>query len=115
MRPCAAGRGRFDADVSGCRVFERMPRRKLVAAVVLALVSLTGALLEASFVHTDDGCTIETHCDACLLRLRTAGVVTVTFSLPPALTVGEAVAPAPPPSRVEAAPRCLASRGPPRD
>ena len=95
-----------------CR--ERMSRRKLVAALVLALVSLTGALLEASFVHTDDGCTIETHCDACLLRLRTAGVVTVTFSLPPVVTAGEAAAPASPPSRLEAAPRSVAARGPPR-
>jgi hypothetical protein len=90
-----------------------MSRRKLVAAAVLALVSLTGALLEASFVHTDDGCAIETHCDACLLRLRTAGVVTVTFSLPPVVTAGEAVAPAAAPGRVAATPRSVATRRPP--
>lgn len=91
-----------------------MPRRRLVAAVVLALVGFTGALLEAPFVHTDDGCAVETHCDACLLRMRTTGVAAVTFSLPPVVTASEAIAPAPPLARTEAAPRRLATRGPPR-
>ena len=50
-----------------------MAPKKLLAAAVLALLGLTGAMLEASFVHTDDGCVVETHCNACLLRLRTPG------------------------------------------
>lgn len=90
-----------------------MRARKLLAAVVLAWLGLTGVMLEASFVHTDDGCTVETHCNACLLRLRTTGVVTVTFSLPEAGVAVDQVAPAPTPSREDAAPRRVTSRGPP--
>jgi hypothetical protein len=90
-----------------------MAPRKLLAAAVLALLGLTGAMLEASFVHTDDGCVVETHCNACLLRLRTPGVVTVTFSLPRAVVVVDRVVPAPPPSWKDAAPMGVSSRGPP--
>ena len=90
-----------------------MAPRKLLAAAVLALLGLTGAMLEASFVHTDDGCVVETHCNACLLRLRTPGVVTVTFSLPRAVGVVDRVVPAPPPSWRDAAPKSVSSRGPP--
>ncbi len=90
-----------------------MTPRKLLAATALALLGLTGAMLEASLVHTDDGCVVETHCNACLLRLRTPGVVTVTFSLPRAIVVMDRVAPAPPPSWQDAAPKGIASRGPP--
>jgi hypothetical protein len=90
-----------------------MRRRKLLAAVVLAWLGLTGVMSEASFVHSDDGCALETHCNACLLRLRTTGVVTVTFSLPEVLVAIEEVAPAPTPSRGDAAPKSVTSRGPP--
>jgi hypothetical protein len=90
-----------------------MAPRKLLAAAVLALLGLTGAMLEASFVHTDDGCVVETHCNACLLRLRTPGVVTVTFSLPRAVVVVDRAAPASPPSWKDAAPKSVSSRGPP--
>jgi hypothetical protein len=90
-----------------------MALKKLIGAAVLALVGLTGAMLEASLVHTDDGCVVETHCNACLLRLRTAGIVTVAFSLPEGVVVVGRVAPAPPPSFQDAAPKRIASRGPP--
>jgi hypothetical protein len=90
-----------------------MAPKELLAATALALLGLTGAMLEASFVHTDDGCVVETHCNACLLRLRTEGVVTVAFSLPRAEVVVDRVAPAPPPSWQDAAPKSIASRGPP--
>ena len=90
-----------------------MRLRKLLAAVVLAWLGLTGVMLEASFVHSDDGCAIETHCNACLLRLRTTGVVTVTFSLPEVAYVVDEVTPAPKPSREDAAPKGVTSRGPP--
>ena len=90
-----------------------MRLRKLHAAVVLAWLGLTGVMAEASFVHSDDGCAIETHCNACLLRLGSTGVVTVTFSLPPVFLVVDEPAPVPAPSHEEAAPRTLPSRGPP--
>jgi hypothetical protein len=91
----------------------RLSPSKLLPAAVLALLGLTGAMLEASFVHTDDGCVVETHCNACLLQLRTPGLVTVTFSLPRAAVVVDRVVPASPPSWKNAAPKTVSSRGPP--
>ena len=90
-----------------------MRPRKLLAVVVLAWLGLTGVMAEASFVHSDDGCAIETHCNACLLRLRTTGVVTVTFSLPPVFQVVDEAAPVETKAREDAAPRTVPSRGPP--
>jgi hypothetical protein len=90
-----------------------MAPKQLLAAAALALAGLTGAVLEASLVHTDDGCVVETHCNACLLQLRTPGVVTVTFSVPRAVVVVDRIAPAPLPSWQDAAPKGIASRGPP--
>ena len=90
-----------------------MRARKLLAAVVLAWLGLTAALVEASFVHSDDGCALETHCKACLLQLRTTGVVTVTFSLPDVLVAVVEVAPAKAAAPEDAAPRSVPSRGPP--
>ena len=90
-----------------------MSPRRLLPAAVLALLGLTGATLEASLVHTDDGCVVETHCNACLLQLRTPGLVTVTFSLPRAAVVVASVVPAPPPSWEDALPKTVSSRGPP--
>ena len=91
-----------------------MSPKKLLPAAALVLLGLTGAMLEASLVHTDDGCVVETHCNACLLQLRTPVVVTVTFSLPRAAVVVDRVVPASPPSWKTAAPKTLSSRGPPR-
>ena len=87
------------------------PRRTLVAA--LLLLGLAVVALEDSLVHTDDGCVVETHCNACLLRLGTPGVVTVAFSLPRVAVAADRVAPALPPSHEDAAPRDVPSRGPP--
>jgi hypothetical protein len=90
-----------------------MASRRLLATAVLALAGLTGSMLEASLVHTDDGCVVETHCNACLLQLRTPGVVTVTFSLPRAVVVVDRVVQAPAPLQQDATPKGIASRGPP--
>jgi len=90
-----------------------MSWRKLAATAGLALLGLTGALLESSLVHTDDGCVIEVHCTACLLHLRTPGVVTVKVSLQPTLVLIERVALAPVPTLTDATPHGVASRGPP--
>ena len=87
-------------------------RRKLVIAALL-LMGMAVVALEASLVHTDDGCAVETHCNSCLLRLATPGVVPATFALPRAVTAVDRVAPAPPPSHEDAAPRDVPSRGPP--
>ena len=89
-----------------------MQNRRLVVAALL-LLGLAAMTLEESLVHTDDGCVVETHCNACLLRLGTPGVVTAAFSLPRVVVVVERVAPALPPSHEDALPRDVPSRGPP--
>jgi hypothetical protein len=90
-----------------------MQTKRLVVAALLLLGLAAGALAE-SFVHTDDGCVVETHCNACLLRLGTPGVVTQAFSLPRCIVVPDRVAPALPPSHEDAARQGVPSRGPPR-
>jgi hypothetical protein len=87
-------------------------RRKLVVAALL-LGGLAVATLEETLVHTDDGCAVETHCNACLLRMGTAGVVTTAFALPRAVPAVDRVVPAPLPSCEDAVSRDVPSRGPP--
>jgi hypothetical protein len=89
-----------------------MSLRRLAAAAFV-LLGVTVATMEESLLHTDDGCVVETHCNACLLRLGTTGVVAATFSLPPVAAAGTAVAPPLPPGNEDAAPRRVSSRGPP--
>jgi hypothetical protein len=87
-------------------------RRLLLASLVLW--GLGFADLEESFIHTDDGCVVETHCNACLLRLGTASVgAAIRFTLPPILSRPEPAIPAAAPSYEDAAPPALATRGPP--
>ncbi len=88
-----------------------LSRRLVVAALVLLGVAVT--ILEESLVHSDDGCVVEPHCNACLLQLRTPGVVTEAFSLPRVVAAVDRVAPGLPPSLEQAAPRSVSSRGPP--
>jgi len=88
-----------------------LSRRTVVAA--LLLLGLAAVVVEDSLVHTDDGCLVETHCNACLLRLGTPGVVTVAFALPRVAIATERVAPALASSHEDAAPRDVPSRGPP--
>ena len=90
-----------------------MKAKKLLAAAILALLGLVGATLEAALVHTDDGCAVETHCNACLLRLRTPGVVTTTFAVPSVGYVVEPFVADAPQALGDAAPQTLSSRGPP--
>ena len=88
-----------------------LSRRTLVAALVL--LGLAVVVLEDSLVHTDDGCVVETHCNACLLRLGTPGVVTVAFSLPRiAVAVDRVAVPRSVLARGRRAPD-VPSRGPP--
>jgi hypothetical protein len=85
-------------------------RKAVVAALVL--LGLSAAALADSLVHTDDGCVLETHCNACL-RLGTPGVVTVAFSLPTVAAAADRVAPVLLLSYEDAVPRDVPSRGPP--
>lgn len=83
----------------------------MVAAFVL--LGLAAVVVEDSLVHSDDGCVVETHCNACLLRLGTPGIVTAAFSLPRIAVAADRVTPALPTSHEDAAPRDVPSRGPP--
>ena len=89
-----------------------MLRRRLVLAA-LVLLGLAVAVLEETLIHTDDGCLLETHCNACLLQLATQGVTTEPFSLPQGVAPVERVVAVLPPALPEEAPRRVSSRGPP--
>jgi hypothetical protein len=86
-------------------------RRLFVAA--LLLLGLAVVTIEQSYVHSDDGCVFETHCHACLLQLGTTGIVPVAFSLPRVLVAVDSVVATLVPEYENAAPRAVASRGPP--
>ena len=88
-----------------------MLARRLAVCLVVALCLAT---VEAWDVHTDDGCAVETHCNACLLKLGTAGLPALPYSLPPVVVVAAAPEPVPVAPPDHAAPRDLTSRGPPR-
>jgi hypothetical protein len=92
----------------------RARRRTLLLAALMLLASFGALSLEQGFVHTDDGCAVETHCLACRWAYGATSVVAaqVALSAPVAavelVTARSAAAPA--------APAVLAaeSRGPPR-
>ena len=88
-----------------------LPRRLVLTAVVL--LGLTVAVLEESLIHTDDGCLLETHCNACLLQLASHAVTIEAFSVPQGVAPVERVVAVPPPTLPEEAPRRVSSRGPP--
>ncbi len=88
-------------------------RGRLLLAT-LALWGLGFADIEESFIHTDDGCAVETHCNACLLRLGTASVgAAMRFTLPPIPSRQEPAALPATPSHDDAAIPDVATRGPP--
>ena len=89
-----------------------MPPRRLVIAA-LVLLGLAVAVVDETLVHTDDGCLVETHCNACLLQLATRGVTTEPFTVPQGVAPLERVAAAVPPAAPEEFPRPVSSRGPP--
>ena len=78
------------------------------------LLALCLAAVEAWVVHTDDGCAVETHCNACLLKLGTTGEPALSYSLPPVVAIALVADPGPATSTEHAAPRDLPTRGPPR-
>jgi hypothetical protein len=87
------------------------PRRLVVAA--LLLLGLAVVTLEESYVHSDDGCAVETHCSACLLQLGTTGDLPSPIVLPRAGLTLERVGYERAPAHDEATPRLVPSRGPP--
>jgi hypothetical protein len=90
-----------------------MLRRKTAAAALVVLLGMAFAILEETFIHTDDGCVVETHCNACLLLLGTPGVPAAAFSLVRVVVVVDHVVPAQPTSHEQTVARKVSSRGPP--
>jgi hypothetical protein len=89
-----------------------MPARRLLVAALL-LLGLAVVTIEASYVHSDDGCVVETHCNACLLQLGTAGVLVVAMPAPPVLALVERLEAPATAEQDDVAPRGVLSRGPP--
>jgi len=92
----------------------RSNRRRTWAWIALAvLVCVSAALVEESYVHTDDGCSVEIHCVACRLAAGSTAVVSPAIVLPVAVLATAPVAAAADSSLSEAAPRETPSRAPP--
>jgi hypothetical protein len=92
----------------------RSSRRRTWAWIALAvLVCVSAALAEESFVHTDDGCSVEIHCLACRLAAGSTAVVSPAIVLPAAVQTTTPVAAEADSSLREAAPREAPSRAPP--
>jgi hypothetical protein len=92
----------------------RSSRRRTWAWIALvALVCVSAALLEESFVHTDDGCNVEIHCVACRLAAGGTAVVSPAIVLPVALPTTSPVVAVGDSSLREAAPHETPSRAPP--
>ena len=83
----------------------------LVAALVLLAFVFAG--IEQTLAHTDDGCVLETHCNACLLQLGHAAVVAADLLAARVVPLDERVTSAPVVTHEQAEPRHVLSRGPP--
>jgi len=89
-------------------------RRRTVAWIALAaLVCVSAALVEESFIHTDDGCNVEIHCIACRLAAGSTAVVSPAIVLPAAVQTTAPVVAEADSSLCEAAPHESPSRAPP--
>ena len=92
----------------------RSTRRRTWAWIALAvLVCVSAALVEESYVHTDDGCSVEIHCVACRLAAGNTAVVSPAIVLAVAVQATAPVASAADSLLSEAAPRETPSRAPP--
>jgi hypothetical protein len=92
---------------------ESTARRTLAWVALAALVCVSAALVEESFIHTDDGCTVEIHCIACRLAAGSTAVVSPAIVLPVAVQTTALVVAEADSSLCEAAPREAPSRAPP--
>jgi hypothetical protein len=89
-------------------------RRRTFAWIALAaLVCVGAALAEESFVHTDDGCSVEIHCIACRLAVGSTAVISPAIVLPAVVQTTAPVVAEANSSLCEAAPHESPSRAPP--
>jgi hypothetical protein len=90
-------------------------RRSSLVFVALTLLAGLGALLVGeSYVHTDDGCAVETHCIACRRAVDSVAVVSAPVALPQVLELLGNVTLQPAAVVFEAPHHSRASRGPPQ-
>jgi hypothetical protein len=87
--------------------------RTLAWVALAALVCISAALVEESFVHTDDGCSVEIHCIACRLAAGSTAVISPAVVLPVAVPTTAPVAAEADSSLFEVAPCEAPSRAPP--
>lgn len=87
--------------------------RTLAWVALAALLCVSAALVQESFVHTDDGCAVEIHCVACRLAVGGTAVVGPVIVLPVAVQATAPLAVQADSSLREAAPRQSPSRAPP--
>jgi hypothetical protein len=92
---------------------ESIKRRTLAWVALVALVCVSAALVEESFIHTDDGCSVEIHCIACRLAAGSTAVVSPAIVLPVAVQTTALVAVEADSNPCEAAPHESPSRAPP--
>jgi hypothetical protein len=93
---------------------ESTRRRTLAWVALAALVCVSAALVEESFIHTDDGCNVvEIHCIACRLAAGSTAVVSPAIVLPVAVQTTALVVAEADSSLCEAAPHETPSRAPP--
>jgi hypothetical protein len=79
----------------------------------LALLALLSSLLVGEFVHTDDGCEVERHCQACRLVLSPADTAQAPHRILRFAAPAGLVTPEEPKAPIRGDVRTLASRGPP--
>lgn len=91
----------------------RRSTKALAFVALFALVGLSAALYEESFLHTDDGCVVEVHCVACRLLLGGATMLAAAPILAPTAVAVTAPIAAEPQARPTVAPRLSRSRAPP--
>jgi hypothetical protein len=92
----------------------RASRRRAFTWIALAvLVCVSAALVEESFVHTDDGCSVEIHCLACRLAVGTAAVTSAAVAIHVDVEATALLAPETVSTPRQAVPRETPSRAPP--
>ena len=90
-----------------------LSRTKLGIVALVLLAALAGAYLD-DFVHTDDGCAVETHCLACQRGVQSIGVIAVDLAILPTLERTELVVDPPAIAVHRTTIRGEAPRGPPQ-
>ncbi len=87
--------------------------KALLLVAAMALLSVGAVIVEESFVHTDDGCAVETHCLACRLALGSTVVLASAITAPVGTELAGFVSGEPKAVTQDGAARARQSRAPP--